>query len=191
MGSEGVFLFTSSARKEKRLMSLHKLTIIGRLVGDPRINTFANGGKVAHFGLPVNFTRPKKNQETGAWEGESFIIDVSAFNRDNGRQLADVVQQYLKKGSQVYVEGRLRPNEYTDKNGVKVFKPALTVDVLELLDRPADGGIGDGGSRSGGMGMNRPSAATPAREAAPRSGGYDDEPGPPSGGGHQDEEIPF
>src|SRR5262245_36716532 len=119
-------------------MSLHKLTIIGRLVGDPRVNTFANGGKVAHFGLPVNFTRPKKNQETGEWEGESFIIDVSAFNRENGRQLADVVLQYLKKGSQVYVEGRLRPNEYTNRDGEKVIKPTLVVDVLELLARPTD-----------------------------------------------------
>jgi single-strand DNA-binding protein len=169
-------------------MALHKLTIIGRLVGEPRINVFGNGGKVAHFGLPVNFTRRQKNPETGEWEGESFIIDVSAFNRENGRQLADVVEKYLHKGSQVYVEGRLRPNEYTDRNGVKVFKPVLTVDVLELLDRPSDGGPGQGAPSAASSSATRSSAAPPASGARPA---FDDDGGPPPNGGHQEEEIPF
>ena len=57
----------------------HKLIVIGKLVRDPVVRTFANGGRVAKFGLPVDFTRRKKNQATGQWEGESFIIDVDVF----------------------------------------------------------------------------------------------------------------
>src|SRR5438105_1984463 len=84
----------------------HKMVIIGNVIRDPVVRTFANGGRVAKFGLPVDFTRQKKNPTTGQWEGESFIIDVDVFNRQNGMQLADLVEQYVKKGSHVYVEGR-------------------------------------------------------------------------------------
>jgi single-strand DNA-binding protein len=133
------------------MASFHKLTVIGKLVGDPKINTFANGGKVAKIGLPINFTQRKKNAETGQWEGDSFIIDVDVFNRQNGAQLADLVEQYLRKGNQVYVEGRLKPNSYTDKNGVKTFKPVLVADTIQFLD-----------SRDGVGGADEPTMA-PAR----------------------------
>jgi single-strand DNA-binding protein len=130
-------------------MAYHKLTVLGKLVGDPRVTSFANGGKVAKFGLPINFTRPKKNPETGQWEGESFIIDVDCFNSqfDKGRQLADVVAQHLKKGSQVYVEGRLKMNEFTDRNGTKQAKPVLVADVLEILEWNNAGGTQQGAAQ--------------------------------------------
>ncbi len=174
-------------------MALHKLTIIGRLVGDVRVTPFANGGKVAKFGLPINFTRRKKNQETGEWEGESFIIDVDCFNREHGVQLADLVSQYLKKGSQVYVEGRLKPNEFVDRNGVKVFKPVLVADIVEFLDRPTDySGSSEGGTRtsttpspSRGGAPVAPAASRPARAYE------DEEPDMPAPSGHQEEDIPF
>jgi single-strand DNA-binding protein len=167
-------------------MALHKLILIGRLVGEPQVRTFSNGGKVAKFGLPVNFTRRKKNPETGQWEGESFIIDVDVFNRENGVQLADLVQQYLKKGSQVYVEGRLKPNEYTSREGTKVFKPVLVADIVEFLDRPSEGtGTGETGMRA----TPASGLRAAARPAAPES--YDDESAAMPAGGHQEEEIPF
>src|SRR4051794_38342079 len=127
-------------------MAFHKLHVIGKLVGDPKFRPFDNGGGVAKFGLPINFTRRKKNPVTGQWEGDSFIIDVDAFNRDNYK-LAELVMQSLKKGSQVYVEGRLKPNEYTNQAGVKVFKPVLVADVIEFLDarQVDDHGTGEEG----------------------------------------------
>ncbi len=147
-------------------MAYHKFSVIGKLVSDPRLNTFSNGGAVAHFGLPVNFTRPKKNQETGEWEGESFIINVDVFNKDNPNyKPADWVMQSLRKGSQVYVEGRLRTNEYTDKTGTKVKTVVLVADVIEFLDPRGDGG-GMGGDV--GMGAARaPSAPAPRRAPRP------------------------
>jgi len=160
-------------------MAFHKMVLIGKLVGDPRENRFDNGGAVAKFGLPVNFTRPKKNQETGEWEGESFIIDVDCFNSER-RKLADVVMQYLKKGSQVYVEGRVRLNEFTNRDGVKVSKPVLVADVLEFLD----GKESQGGDRISPP-QQRPAPA-PRRGNAPT---YADE--EPAQYEQPDSEIPF
>jgi len=179
-------------------MALHKLTVIARLVSDPRFQPFANGGGVAKFGLPINFTRPKKNPETGKWEGDSFIIDVDAFNRDNYK-LAELVMQYLKKGSQVYVEGRLKPNEYTDRNGVKTFKPVLVADLVEFLDGRPDAGAGSGMNE--GMRV-APRAAAPAPSRSepsyPSNGGssysnYDEPQASDSshGGGSNEDDIPF
>jgi single-strand DNA-binding protein len=177
-------------------MAYHKLTLIGKLVGDPTSYDFA-GGRLAKFGLPVNFTRRKKNPQTGEWEGESFIINVTVFNRENYK-LADIVMQSLKKGSQVYVEGRLRMNEYTDKNNVKQSRPELTADVLEFLDGRADGGMGS----FAGEGMSRAPrpavAATTASSYQPDN--FDDGHGPSpasparlggGGEGETEDQIPF
>jgi single-strand DNA-binding protein len=181
-------------------MSHHKLIVVGRLVGDPKSTDFSNGGKVAKFGLPIDFTRAKKNPQTGEWEGgDSFIINVDVFNRDN-RPLADMVMQYLRKGSYVYVEGRLKNNEYTDKAGVKVARPVLVADTIEFMDNRGDGNYSQGGMSQPMQSSPRPPARQPAA-AAPRNGGggyanYDDEPstgGPASrgGAGGTDDEIPF
>jgi single-strand DNA-binding protein len=173
----------------------HKLTLIGKLVGDPTAYDYA-GGRLAKFGLPVNFTRRKKNPQTGEWEGESFIINVAVFNRENYK-LADIVMQSLKKGSQVYVEGRLRMNEYTDKNNVKQSRPELTADVVEFLDGRADGSMGG----FAGEGMSRAPRPAVAPTTAPSSyqpDSYDDGPSMGSsarlgGGGEKETEdqIPF
>src|ERR1700736_2066524 len=90
------------------MANLNKVMLIGRLTRDPETRAFPNGGKVAKFGFAVNYTARKKNQDTGQWEGEAVFIDIEAFNstREGGRQLADLVEQYLRKGQQVYIEGR-------------------------------------------------------------------------------------
>jgi single-strand DNA-binding protein len=173
----------------------HKMIVIGKLVGNPIVRTFANGGRVAKFGLPVDFTRRKKNPQTGQWEGDSFIIDVDVFNRPDGKvALADLVEQYLHKGSQVYVEGRLKPNEYTDKNGVKVFKPVLVADNIQFLDaRPNEGGDDDmrGSGSSDSFGSRR-GASIPAPAPSPEPT-YPDEMEPPMSGGGKNpaDDIPF
>ncbi|HYT93847.1 MAG TPA: single-stranded DNA-binding protein [Gemmataceae bacterium] len=165
----------------------HKLTVIGQLLKDPVVRTFANGGKVAKFGLGIDFTRRKKNPQTGEWEGESFIIDVDVFNREgSGFKMADLVESSLKKGSQVYVEGRLKPNEYTDKNGVKVFKPVLVVDTMQLLDPRPDGSYPS--SEEGTSAPRSAPATRPAQASKAAVPAYDE--GEPHEGGNQ-EEIPF
>src|SRR5436190_10331093 len=166
-------------------MAYHKLCVIAKLVRDPEFKAFDNGGGVAKFGVPINFTRPKKNPQTGEWEGDSFIINVDVFNRDNYK-LADIVMQSLKKGSQVYIEGRLKNNEYTDRNGVKTARPVLVADVIEFLDPRGEFGQDGGGSR-----MSQAAPAGSRSNGSGRSGGYQpDDMGAPasrSGGGGEDE----
>jgi len=187
-------------------MAHHKLTVIGKLVSDPKHTDFSNGGRVAKFGLPIDFTRRKKNPTTGEWEGDSFIINVDAFNRDNYK-LADLVLQYLKKGSLVYVEGRLKNNEYTDKNGVKIARPVLVADLVEFLEGRGEGagGMGEGGMRSTAApaASSARSAPAPAARTNNAYANYDDEAdvgapaaGRPSSagggrGGDNEDEIPF
>jgi single-strand DNA-binding protein len=178
------------------MANFHKLIVIGKLVGNPTVRTFANGGRVAKFGLPVNFTQRKLNPQTGQWEGDSFIIDVDAFNRPEGKfALADFVEKYLHKGSQVYVEGRLKPNEYTDKNGVKVFKPVLVVDQLQLLDpKSAEaGGMDDDMRASQGDSFgNRHAGAASGPAGQPPEPSYDEaEPAMGGAGKNPADDIPF
>src|SRR5947208_5203021 len=97
------------------MANLNKVMLIGRLTRDPEVRMFANGGKVAKFGFAVNNRR--KNTTTGAWEDEPVFLEVESFNRgETGRQ-ADLVEQSLRKGSQVFIEGHLKLDQWTDKEG--------------------------------------------------------------------------
>ena len=164
------------------MANLNKVMLIGRLTRDPEVRTFANGGKVAAFGFAVN--NRKKNQQTDQWEDEAVFLDVKAFNRDSGRKLADLAEQYLKKGHQAYIEGHLVLEEWQDKNdGSKRQKLKVVVDNFQFLEPRTDAD----GSRG-----QRPTA----RQTAPAAAAAQyDEPSsfdPPDGGGAESpDHIPF
>ncbi len=169
------------------MANLNKVMLIGRLTRDPEVRTFGNGGKVAKFGFAVN--NKKKNAQTGQWEDEPVFLDIEAFNRPTGgRQLADLVEQYFKKGAQFYLEGHLRLDQWQDKNdGSKRSRLKIVLDDFQFLEPRADGGGGDGGMRS-----QRSAPAPAARKPEPtysNGGGYD-EPGPGPAGDNPDD-IPF
>src|SRR5206468_3556937 len=167
------------------MANLNKVMLIGRLTRDPEVRMFANGGKVAHFGFAVNTRR--KNTSTGQWEDDPVFLDVDAFNRGETGKQADLVEQYLKKGHQAYIEGHLQMDQWVDKDGQKRSKLKIVLDNVQFLEPRSDSGSGDGGSR-----YQRP--ATPARPAAttaPTSGGYDEPSQVDSGEGHGESEIPF
>jgi len=125
------------------MANLNKVMLIGRLTRDPELRSFANGGKVAAFGFAVN--NRKKNTSTGQWEEDPVFLDVEAFNRQaGGRQLADLVEQYLHKGNQTYIEGHLKLDQWTSQDGQKRSKIKIVVDNLEFLEPRA---AGEGGSR--------------------------------------------
>lgn len=167
------------------MANLNKVMLIGRLTRDPEVRTFSNGGKVAKFGFAVN--NRKKNQQTGQWEDEAVFLDMEAFNRQTGRQLADQVEQYFKRGAQFYLEGHLRLDTWQDKNdGSKRSKLTIVLDDFQFLEPRADGG--------GGMGSQAPRASAPAQQRRPEpsypSGGGFDEPEPGAPGENPDD-IPF
>jgi single-strand DNA-binding protein len=163
------------------MANLNKVMLIGRLTRDPETRTFSTGGKVANFGFAVNW--PKKNATTGEWEQEAVFVDVKAFNREKGRKLADVVEQYLKKGHQAYIEGHLVLDQWTSQDGQKQSKLRVVMDDLQFLEPRTDGGMGSS--------RGAPIARTPAGPAPMHEEGFDD-PGPPMAPEtHTEEEIPF
>jgi len=168
------------------MANLNKVQLIGRLTRDPEIRTFTNGGKVAKIGFAVN--NRVKNQQTGQWEDKPVWLDLKAFNRETGRKLADLCEQYLKKGHQVYFEGHLVLEEW-ETDGQKRSKLVVVIEDVQFLEPRADGG--GGGSSTP---RSAPASRTPAPAAhSSMGGGYDEEPAGPSGptSGHQEEEIPF
>jgi single-strand DNA-binding protein len=173
--------------KEKPVANLNKVMLIGRLTRDPEVRTFSNGGKVAKFGFAVN--NRKKNQQTGAWEDEPVFVDVEAFNRGEFGKQADLVEQYLKKGRQVYVEGHLRLDSWTSQEGQKRNRLLVVVDNLQFLDSRQDE---EGGGNGAGRAPRAAGTAGPRKAATAYPGGDD------FGGGEpepmeapREEDIPF
>ncbi len=174
------------------MANLNKVMLIGRLTRDPEMHSFQNGGRVANFGFAVN--NRKKNQSTGQWEDDPVFVDCKAFNRETGRKLADLVEQYLKKGHQAYIEGRLTLEKWQGQDGSNRQMLRVIVEEVQFLEPRTDGGNAEGGSRP------IRSGSAPARPAANMSRGngpapvHDEEPEPmdaPPAHGGQEEDIPF
>jgi single-strand DNA-binding protein len=162
------------------MANLNKVMLIGRLTRDPEVRTFSNGGKVAKFGFAVN--NRKKNQQSGQWEDDPVFIDAEVFNRGESGKQADLVEQSLRKGQQVFLEGHLRMDNWTDKEGQKRSKLLVVIDNFQFLEPRADGGGGDGGSRA-------PRSAPARKPEGPPA--YDDSDHDAHRGGGGDEDIPF
>jgi single-strand DNA-binding protein len=126
------------------MANFNKVILIGRLTRDPECRTFSTGGKVAKFGFAV--TNRRKNSQTGQWEDEPMFIDCEAFNRGEFGKLADTIETYCRKGNQICIEGRLRLDQWDDKNtGQKRQKHLIVVEAMQLLEPRPDG---QGGQRA-------------------------------------------
>ncbi|HEX6613114.1 MAG TPA: single-stranded DNA-binding protein, partial [Rhodanobacteraceae bacterium] len=105
-------------------------------------------------------------------------------------RLAEIAGEYLKKGRQVYVEGSLRTDKYTDKEGIERYSTDIIADEMQML-----GGGGEGGSRGGGEGGGYRERPQPqSRGAAPSGGGRPAPAQQPASGGvgdFEDDDIPF
>lgn len=174
------------------MANLNKVMLIGRLTREPEARSFSNGGKVVKFGFAVN--NRKKNMSTGQWEDEPVFVDCEAFNRGDQGGLADRIEQSLHKGSQIFVEGHLRFDQWTDKEGNKRSRLLVRVDNFQYLDPRGDGG--GGGGSSGSYQRNAAPRPGPAMNQGPMAGGgYEDHghesEGYSSAGPRGEEEIPF
>jgi single-strand DNA-binding protein len=161
------------------MANLNKVMLIGRLTRDPEVRSFANGGKVAKFGFAVNNRR--RNSATGEWEDEPVFLDVDAFNRGETGKLADRVEQSLHKGSQVFLEGHLKLDQWTSQDGQKRSKITVVCDNLQFLEPRGEGGTGDRGPRQAPV-SRRPTGATshssyeePSELDVPEARGADEE----------------
>jgi single-strand DNA-binding protein len=138
------------------MANLNKVMLIGRLTRDVEVRTFSNGGKVAKFGFAVTGSR-KKNAQTGKWEDEPCFLDVEVFNRGEMGRSADVAEQYLSKGKQVFIEGHLRMDSWTSQDGQKRNKIVVVSDNFQFLEPREGGGRGSAGYET----------SPPAEEAEP------------------------
>jgi single-strand DNA-binding protein len=162
------------------LMNFNRVILIGRLTRDPEVRTFGSGGKVAAFGFAV--TNKKKNQQTGQWEDEPMFIDVDVFNKGEFGTLANIAEQFCRKGSLICLEGRLKLDSWDDKTtGQKRSKHKIVADAIQLLETRAEAEARQ--HRTTGQ---RSSSAPPSMAPPPDAGYSDsypghDEPSHPSG----------
>ena len=162
------------------MANLNKVLLIGRLTRDPEQRYTPSGAAITEFGLAVN--RYYKGAD-GNQREETAFVDVTTW----GRQ-AELAKQYLAKGRQVFLEGRLKFDQWTTQDGQKRSKLSVTADTLQFLDSRGEGGSQSGyGQQAGGYGQPAggygPQAAGPA-DYGPSDpgggGGYDQFGGPPS-----------
>ena len=170
------------------MANFNRVTLIGRLTRDPEIRVFANGGKVAAFGFAVN--NFKKDPQTGQRVDDPVFLDIKAFNRESGRKLADLVEQYLAKGHQAFIEGHLVMESWTSQqDGQKKTKLVVVVDDLQFLESKGSGG----GAAGAGAPARAAQGAAPQKKAVAPSmdEGFDSEPPSMSDRSPHDDDIPF
>ncbi len=109
-------------------MNLNRAMIIGNVTRDPEVRTTPGGQTVANFGVATNFVW---TDQSGHKQEKAEFHNVVAW-----RKLADICGQYLKKGSKVYVEGRLQTRTWDDQNGVKRYRTEIIAENMIMLDRP-------------------------------------------------------
>ena len=128
--------------------SLNKVMLIGNLGADPEIRSFQNGGKVAN--LRIATSEQWKDKATGERKEKTEWHTVAIFSEG----LVSVVERYLKKGSKVFVEGKLQTRKWQDQNGQDRYSTEIVIQglggTLTMLDGPAGGAGGGGGGGGGG-----------------------------------------
>jgi len=136
--------------------SVNKVILIGNLGKDPEIRTFGNGGKVANFSVATS--ESWRDKQTGERKEKTEWTNVAIFNDG----LVGIVEKYVKKGSKVYVEGKLQTRKWQDRDGNDRYTTEVVLQgyggQLTLLDsRNSQGGGGNYGG--GGGGYNQDSVA--------------------------------
>ena len=168
---------------------INKVILVGNLGQDPETRYMPSGKAVTNLRLATSDSW--KDKQTGEQREQTEWHSVVMYDR-----LAEIAAEYLRKGSQIYVEGQIRTRKYTDKDGAEKYATDIRVDQMQMLGSrqgqggPSGGGDDDGYSQGGGGGgyaprapAAAPRAPAPAARQAPAksSSGFDD----------MDDDIPF
>lgn len=108
-------------------MNLNKAMLIGNVVRDPEMRTTPNGQNVTSFSIATNFIW---KDQAGQKQERAEFHNIVAW-----RRLAEISNQYLKKGSKVYLEGRMQTRSWDDPSGVKKYKTEIVAENMIMLDR--------------------------------------------------------
>ena len=147
---------------------VNKVIIVGNLGGDPETRYMPSGSAVTNLTVATN--ESWKDKQTGEQKDRTEWHKVAMFNR-----LAEIAAEYLRKGSQVYIEGKLRTRKWQDKNGQDRWTTEIIADEMQMLG-------GRGGAGGG-------SAPMSSQSGSPDSGSFDAPPQP--GPDDFDDDIPF
>ena len=165
---------------------INKVILVGNLGADPETRYTQSGGAITSIRIATS--ESWKDKQTGENQERTEWHRVKFFGK-----LAEIAGEYLRKGSQVYVEGALRTDKYTDKDGIERFSTDIIANEMQMLGgRP--GGEGGGG----GMSRERPERGSAPRGGGSYGGGQDRggssnrAPAPqPNNAPFDDDEIPF
>ena len=152
---------------------VNKAILIGNLGSDPEVKYTPSGVPVANVSLATNESWTDRNgerQERTEWHRLVFW-----------RKLAEIVGQYLRKGSKVYVEGRIETRSWDDQSGQKRYTTEIVVNDMQMLDSRGE-------MESGGAGPPIPSSPPPPEAGGGSPGGSGFAPG---GGADADDDLPF
>lgn len=158
------------------MASVNKVIIVGNLGRDPEVRYSPDGSAVANVSVATSYK--SKDRSTGEQKELTEWHRISFFGR-----LAEIVDQYLRKGSSIYVEGRLQTRKYTDKDGVEKYTTGIIAESMQMLGN----GQGGGGDSAG-------EAAPPARQSAgrgPATPRGKPAPAPAPNFSDMDDDIPF
>ncbi|BAN22022.1 single-stranded DNA-binding protein [Caballeronia insecticola] len=177
------------------MASVNKVILVGNLGADPETRYLPSGDAVANIRLAT--TDRYKDKSSGEFKELTEWHRVAFFGR-----LAEIVNEYLKKGSSVYIEGRIRTRKWTDQAGQERYSTEIVADQMQMLggrggagggddggysrsapmERSGGGGAGGGGrAPAGGRASGGGASGGASRPSAPAGGGFDD----------MDDDIPF
>jgi single-strand DNA-binding protein len=138
-------------------MSLNRAQIIGNLTRDPEMKQIPGGQVVTSFSIATNFTW---TDQSGQKQDRAEFHNIVAW-----RKLAEICGQYLKKGSKVYIEGKLQTRNWEAEDGSKKYRTEIVADNMIMLDRK--GNAVGGAPTTGGNSFATPAAAAPSAPATP------------------------
>ena len=162
---------------------INKVILVGNLGQDPETRYMPNGKAVTN--LRIATSESWKDKQTGEQREQTEWHSIVMYDK-----LAEIAAEYLRKGSQVYVEGKLRTRKWQDKEGRDRYTTEINANEMQMLGGRSGGGTGSGsGGGGGGDYRDRGGSDAAPRAAAASSGGGR----APAGGGDEpfDDDIPF
>lgn len=124
-------------------MSLNRVQLIGNLTKDPELRQIPGGQTVASFSIATNFSW---TDQSGQRQEKAEYHNIVAW-----RKLADICGQYLRKGSKIFLEGRIQTREWEGEDGVKRYRTEIVAENMIMLDRKGDVVMGAEQGFSGGI----------------------------------------
>ena len=168
--------------------SVNKVIIVGNLGRDPEVRSFQNGGKVVNLRIATSETW--RDKASGERKERTEWHSVAIFNEN----LARIAEQYLRKGSTVYIEGQLETRKWQDQSGQDRYTTEIVLrgfnSTLQMLDGRGEGG-GQGGGQGGGSSRGGYDGGYGDDYGAPSQGGGGSSQGGGSSRSDFDDEIPF